>query len=857
MNKILNLLDEVDIQGYDIIQKTKNNFIAKSPKGDEYKLTKTPQGNLTCTCIGFKYNGKCKHQTMVKEAFPKEFEAKVRHPMSDMPLDLMHKVLDKYDPNWTLLGSGRRGSDTFKDIDTLVDVDIDTFHKLAQELRDTPGYQETVAGDDIVRGLLNGYELDINRVNKEKQGKGAMLLYRTGPKDLNVLMRIVAIKNGWSLSEKGLLDHLTGKPIIPTDSPEEDYFKALGMPYLTPEQRQNFTKFLGTADSYPQNYRPSKETISKIADEYEKDIKAGKFRNTPSVLADRAKRTGFVSPTSYEQNLAYQEVMRRLRGKVQEDPTTHIITYTDNNQGQQSLFQSELNEFDVNVAETMVQAIIEMGTQAAVAAALGYASQRIPAVKNAIAKVIKKFSRTHDEEQAQKEIEYIKKSVKEELVDDIIKLGKELGKDYKREDLTPKGVKQLFAIKHSVSDRVEKLKSVNESQLNEGRSSAELKQLLQGFGVDPSGMSTKQMQEKLFSLYWAQEHPGEPEPDQYDPMLAHEIKGMTPDEIKSVFTSDKYVAQEKHDGLRSITSIHPDGSYSINTRGRSVKNFAFPDHSGKILGFEGLKSPWKNKTVLDGEMLAPSNEITSHTGVTSSTSLQAINSMVHSGKEDSLALQKKYGSIQVVYYDILVYDGEDVRNLDYEKRADLVELSVKQLQDANGGKLPIKNSPIIKDWDDIYEIFQDHLKQGHEGIMLKKKDMKYQDGYRSHDMLKLKGKSTVDAFISGFVPSSEGKKYENYIGGFQFSAYVDGKPRVIASVSNIDEKTRFDATVQDSDGKPTLNPSYLNRCAALIGQEFGKNGLLGSARIEEWRPDKTPEECQLTSEDIKPHKRGL
>lgn len=256
-------------------------------------------------------------------------------------------------------------------------------------------------------------------------------------------------------------------------------------------------------------------------------------------------------------------------------------------------------------------------------------------------------------------------------------------------------------------------------------------------------------------------------------------------------------------------------------------------------------------------MLAPSNEITSHTGVTSSTSLQAINSMVHSGKEDSIALQQKYGSIQVVYYDILVYDGEDVRSLDYEKRADLVELSVKQLQDANGGKLPIKNSPIIKDWDDIYEIFQDHLKQGHEGIMLKKKDMKYQDGYRSHDMLKLKGKSTVDAFISGFVPSSAGKKYENYIGGFQFSAYVDGKPRVIASVSNIDEKTRFEATVQDDNGKPTLNPDYLNRCAALVGQEFGKNGLLGSARIEEWRPDKTPEQCTLTKEDIQPHKRGL
>lgn len=564
MSRILNLLDEIDVQGYDITQKSKNIYYAKSPKGDEYKLTKTPQGNITCTCIGYKYNNKCKHQAMVKEAYPKEFEEKVRHPMEKMPLDLMHKIFDKYDPDWTLLGSGRRngkkpGAD-FKDIDMLVDVDVETFKKIVQELEQNPNFEKIVAGDDIFRGYLNGYELDVNRVNPKKQGKGAMLLYRTGPKDLNVLMRIVAIKNGWALSEKGLIDHLTGEYIVPPDAPEEVYFEKLGMRYLPPEERQDFQKYLGTADDYPQKYRPSKETISKIADEYEKDIKAGKFRNTSSVLADRAKRTGFVSPTSYEQKLGYEEVMRRLRGKVKEDPSSHIITYLgdreENTDGQQSLFQSELREFDINIAESVVSALIELGVQSATVAALGYASQKIPMVKNAIAKVLKKFSRTHDEEEAQKELEVIKKSVKEELVDDIIKLGKELGKDYKREDLSPKGVKQLFAIKHSVSDRVEKAR-MNESYntqvrnyLTEARSSAELKQLLQDFGVDPSEMSIKQMQQELFSQYWKKEHPGEPEPDQYDPMLAHEIKGMSPEEIKSVFTADKYIAQEKHDRVK-------------------------------------------------------------------------------------------------------------------------------------------------------------------------------------------------------------------------------------------------------------------------------------------------------------------
>lgn len=395
----------------------------------------------------------------------------------------------------------------------------------------------------------------------------------------------------------------------------------------------------------------------------------------------------------------------------------------------------------------------------------------------------------------------------------------------------------------------------NHRILREGRSSSDLKQEIIDMGGDPTGMSVKQMQEELFKLHWEKDHPGEPIPDQYDPMLAHEIKSKDPDEIRNKYTSDKYIAQQKYDGLRSITSIHPDGSYSINTRGRSVKNFAFPDHSGKILGFEGMKSPFKGKVVLDGEMLAPSNQITSHTGVTSASSLQAINSIMHSKKDDSLELQRKYGSVHIVYYDILYYDGEDVQSMPYDEREQLVVACVKALQEANGNKLPIEAAPTVRDFDDIWELFQEHIKRGDEGIMVKRKDMKYQQGYRSHDMLKLKGKTTIDAFITGWVPSTEGKSNENYIGGFQFSANVDGKPRVIASVSNISDAIRKDATVYDDNGKPTLNPDYLNRCAALTGQEFGKNNLLGSARIQEWREDKTPEECNLTAEDIKPKGR--
>ena len=80
---------------------------------------------------------------------------------------------------------------------------------------------------------------------------------------------------------------------------------------------------------------------------------------------------------------------------------------------------------------------------------------------------------------------------------------------------------------------------------------------------------------------------------------------------------------------------------------------------------------------------------------------------------------------------------------------------------------------------------------------------------------------------------------------------MDGKEQVVAAVSNITGDIRQDATII-KDGVVSLNPLYLGKVAELIGQEFGKNSRLQSARINEWRPDKKPEDCRLTKEDVAP-----
>lgn len=137
---------------------------------------------------------------------------------------------------YTIAGSYRRNEPTSGDVDVLVEsrgnVNMDHVIELLQ-----PILVATLAhGPAMYRGILrlgpeyNGHRIDIRLI--ESESYGAALMYFTGSQRFNILMRNRAIALGYSLSEYGLV----GKTRLYTPT-ESHIFSALGVQYMTPEER--------------------------------------------------------------------------------------------------------------------------------------------------------------------------------------------------------------------------------------------------------------------------------------------------------------------------------------------------------------------------------------------------------------------------------------------------------------------------------------------------------------------------------------------------------------------------------------------------------------------------------------------
>jgi DNA polymerase/3'-5' exonuclease PolX len=187
---------------------------------------------------------------------------KVRRPRRDLA-----PIVDQAESlfGFTVAGSYRRQKDMVGDLDLLVPPWRD-FNEACVELMETWNYEPARQGPLKSEGSVQweGSTLLLNlwRV-PEPNAWGGMLLFATGPYDLNIMMRSKAKGKGWTLSQYGLFepDNDPTKDLRQLDGDtregvrtrsivedledlEKDIFTLLGLTYVSPVERENWRDYL-------------------------------------------------------------------------------------------------------------------------------------------------------------------------------------------------------------------------------------------------------------------------------------------------------------------------------------------------------------------------------------------------------------------------------------------------------------------------------------------------------------------------------------------------------------------------------------------------------------------------------------
>lgn len=128
-------------------------------------------------------------------------------------------------------GSLRRKAETIGDIDLLATTNHPL--KLSEHFCTYPKILQILAQGATKSSVVLKERVQVDLRVVEEASFGAALLYFTGNKDFNIRLRTIALRKGLKINEYGLFrgeEKLAGRT-------EEEMFEALGIPYLSPEDR--------------------------------------------------------------------------------------------------------------------------------------------------------------------------------------------------------------------------------------------------------------------------------------------------------------------------------------------------------------------------------------------------------------------------------------------------------------------------------------------------------------------------------------------------------------------------------------------------------------------------------------------
>jgi len=256
---------------------------------------------------------------------------------------------------------------------------------------------------------------------------------------------------------------------------------------------------------------------------------------------------------------------------------------------------------------------------------------------------------------------------------------------------------------------------------------------------------------------WAAE--GAPPPDAGDVplfrpfMLAHPLEDATLD-LKD------YVAEWKWDGIR-VQLVHVDNGAGGETRvysrtGDDISG-AFPEMA------EALTFP----AVLDGELLVRGSHQGGEAG--GAASFNALQQRL-GRKTVSAKMLAEYPAF-VRLYDVLIVEGEDVRDLPWEQRRARLEALMPRLPPERFDLSPVVEA---EHFEQLAEIRSNARDEAIEGLMLKRRDSRYVAGRKTGLWYKWKRDPLLVDCVLMYAQRGSGKR-SSFYSDYTFGCW-DGDP---------------------------------------------------------------------------------
>lgn len=340
------------------------------------------------------------------------------------------------------------------------------------------------------------------------------------------------------------------------------------------------------------------------------------------------------------------------------------------------------------------------------------------------------------------------------------------------------------------------------------------------------------------------------------PMLCKRYDQCSLEQQQRFWNSSCYIAEEKRDGNRCLICFDASTqSFDFYSRSSSVKDY-LPISYKDTVYITSNEFHFPHNFVLDSEVISTNPNISTvvgKKGVICETQLQATSALLALNPKESIELQK-VDPLKFIIFDCL-YDDVSLLDAPWKERHPHAE-SISYLLKQAGFTCEL--NPVVR--DNKAEFYSDIIESCKEGIVFKNINAPYHaTNSRTVDQVKLKRtvsdglSKDIDAWVTGFVPSTAGKSWSDLIGALVFSCKVkmkDGTVKLhqIGTCSGLPLELRKAATIL-VDGKPALNPEFLGRVATLTGQNISARKLaLTHCVIESWRYDKNVEDCETLTE---------